>query len=173
MAKKQTARRAAQKAIDANEISGRWAYEFVEQMFSALPLSTAKKLTAEFADIIKVDGDEARRKGMAFEEGLPGNPDPGKHFNASIAANARDRKFATSLPETLRGKFYAAVKDDKEFEYHGGQHEVQHNRNMARLDEILADPVQAANFYRRTEENAHLRDPIMFPKYSGPMGGDW
>ncbi|MEZ0224080.1 MAG: hypothetical protein ACAH83_05975 [Alphaproteobacteria bacterium] len=173
MTKKQTARKAAQKAIDQFDISGRWANDFVEQMFGALPLSKATKLTGEFAKVLKADDDEARRKGKAFEEGLPGNPDPDKHFKASTASNARDKKFAAALPASLRRKFYAVVKDAKEYDYHCGQGDVRHKRNMARLDEILADPVQAGAFYQRTMENAHLRDPIMFPRFTSSVGSDW
>jgi hypothetical protein len=173
MANGQSNRSAANKAIDDFRVSGRWAYAFVEQMFAAMPVSDARKLTKEFAKVIKADGEDAQQKGIAFENGLPGNPDKDAHLKASTRPYARDREFAKSLPESLRRQFYATVREDKEFDYRWGQGRVQHERTMKQLDAILADPVQADAFYHRSADNAHLRDPIMFPKFPISFSSDF
>ena len=160
MAKQST----AEKAIDKYGVSGGAATDFVHLMFGRMRAEDAERLTEKFAAVLAADNKLARIRGKKFETD-PSRADEETYLATTTAPADRDKSFARKLPHALRKQFYDVVKGDKAFSFSMGRSDVAHRRTMARLDEILADPSQAAAFYQRTEENAHLRDPIMFPKF--------
>jgi hypothetical protein len=151
MAKALTAFQAASKQIRDFDIMGGFPLDLSKKISRQLPFDDAMELLRKLPALLKTDGAEARRRGRAFETSNFGdNYDPatfdavwarrGKHQEACSKPTSRDRKFAGQLPKGLRKEFYDVVKHEKESEYNWGSSIVSHNRNMKRLDELLASP---------------------------------
>lgn len=158
---------AARKLISDFNISGGAAQDFVISMFGRVTQHRAQKLVPVLADVLKADKEEAHKQGVDFETtfpvGLRSSVQAQEHLNQSTAPTSRDRAFAQQMPPSLRDALLKLTQGEMRYAYRCGQREVEEKRMFEQLDRILANPAERGAFFLRTYQNAHLRDPLMFP----------